>query len=157
MRRSDREIKDFNEIIKVLEKCDAVRLALNDGDYPYIVPLSFGMQVEDGRLKLYFHSAGEGTKLDLIKRDPRASFEADCAHRLVFDEEKGSCTTEYESVTGRGVISFVTDEKQKTRALDVLMRHYREEGFGYNPAVVPRTIVFVLDVKDICGKRRVKR
>ena len=43
MRRSDREIKDFDEIVKVLERCDAVRLAFNDGDIPYIVPLSFGI------------------------------------------------------------------------------------------------------------------
>ena len=33
MRRSDREIKDFDEIIEVINKCDVCRLAINDGDY----------------------------------------------------------------------------------------------------------------------------
>lgn len=30
MRRSDREIKDFDEIIEVINKCDVCRLAIND-------------------------------------------------------------------------------------------------------------------------------
>lgn len=157
MRRSDREIKDFGEIVKVLEKCDAVRLAFNDEEYPYVVPLSFGMRVESGRLRLYFHSAGEGRKIDLIKKDNRVSFEADCSHRLVLDEEQGNCTTEYESVMGRGRISFVEGEEEKTRALKILMAHYGREDFAFNPAVVPATTVFVLDVVGISGKRRVKR
>lgn len=157
MRRSDREIKDFDEIVKVLEKCDAVRLAFNDGEYPYIVVLSFGMQVKDGRLTLYFHSAKEGKKIDLIKREGKAAFQADCAHRLVFDEKKGSCTTEYESVVGCGEIEFVEDEKEKIRALDVLMEHYREENFRYSEAVVPMTAVFRLEVKSISGKKRKKK
>ena len=39
MRRKDLEITDFNEIVKVMENCDVCRLALNDTDYPYIIPL----------------------------------------------------------------------------------------------------------------------
>ena len=49
MRRSDREIKDFDEIIEVINKCDVCRLAINDGDYPYIVPMNFGLNIEDGK------------------------------------------------------------------------------------------------------------
>ena len=30
MRRSDREIKNIDEILEVMEKCDVCRLALND-------------------------------------------------------------------------------------------------------------------------------
>lgn len=41
-------------------------------------------------------------KYNLIARDNRASFEMDCAHRLVTDEEQGNCTMEYKSVMGRG-------------------------------------------------------
>ena len=48
MRRKDREITDFDEMIKIIEKCDTCRLALNDGEYPYIVPLNFGHEVKDG-------------------------------------------------------------------------------------------------------------
>ncbi len=155
MRRTDREVKNFNEIAKILEKCDVCRLALNDKDYPYIVPLNFGMTVENGIITLYFHSALEGTKLDLIRRDNRASFEADCEHKLVTDEEHGSCTMNYESVIGRGIIEFVPDE-EKFAALKILMKHYHKEEFPFNEKVVPRTAVFKLTVIEMTGKRRLK-
>lgn len=156
MRRSDREIKDFDETVSVLEKCDAVRLAFNDGDVPYIIPLSFGIERNGDALTLYFHSAPEGKRIDLIRREGRAAFEADCSHRLVFDGEKGNCTTEYESVVGYGDVSFVTAEEEKIRALKILMKHYRKEDFPFSLAVVPMTAVFRLDVRNITGKRRIK-
>ena len=157
MRRSDREIKDFDEIVGVLKKCEVCRLALNGDGYPYIVPLNFGIEVKEGTVVLYFHSATEGTKLDLIKKDNRATFEADCCHRLVFDEEKGNCTAEYESVIGRGRISAIEDPIEKTAALRTLVAHYREEGFPFSEAVVPMTAVFCLVAEEITGKRKKKK
>ena len=155
MRRSDREIKDFNEIVEVMEKCDVCRIALNNDGYPYIVPLNFGMTVEDGVITLYFHSALEGTKLDLIRKDNRATFEMDCEHKLVTDEKKGSCTMNYKSVIGRGVIEFVPDD-EKFSALKILMAHYHKEVFPFNEKVVPRTAVFKLAVSEMTGKNRLK-
>ena len=69
MRKENREIKEFNEIIEVMKNCDVCRLALNDDGYPYILPLNFGMEVVDGKVNLYFHSALEGYKVELIKKD----------------------------------------------------------------------------------------
>lgn len=55
MRRKDREISDFDEIIEVIKKCDVCRIALNDDGFPYVVPLNFGLDVQDGNVFLYFH------------------------------------------------------------------------------------------------------
>ena len=49
MRRKDREVTDFEELIAIMKKCDVCRIALNDGGYPYILPLNFGLAVKDGR------------------------------------------------------------------------------------------------------------
>lgn len=155
MRRSDREITDINDMIQVMEKCDVCRLALNDRDYPYILPLNFGMQVDNGHIALYFHGATEGRKYDLITRDNRASFEMDCSHRLVTDEERGNCTMEYESIIGRGRLEIVTEE-EKYNALCILMAHYHKEDFPFNQAVMPRTTVLKLTVEQLTGKRRMK-
>lgn len=155
MRRSDREITGINDMIQVMEKCDVCRLALNDGDYPYILPLNFGMKVDNGHITLYFHGATEGKKYDLIARDSRASFEMDCSHRLVTDEEQGNCTMEYESVIGRGRVEIVPEE-EKYDALCILMAHYHKEDFPFNQAVMPRTTVFKLTVEQMTGKRRMK-
>ncbi|MDE7334365.1 MAG: pyridoxamine 5'-phosphate oxidase family protein [Lachnospiraceae bacterium] len=156
MRRRDREITEFEEIIEVMERCEVCRLALNDKEYPYILPLNFGMQVEEGKIVLYFHGAKEGKKYDLIKKNDKASFEMDCSTRLVTILEDGNCTMNYESVIGRGRVEILP-ENEKERALDILMRHYREENFPYNKAVIPQTTVFKLTVEKCSGKRRMKK
>lgn len=156
MRRSDREIKDINEIIKVIEKCDVCRLALNDDNYPYIIPLNFGMQLINGKIILYFHGATEGKKYELIKKDKRASFEMDCSHRLVTDVDKGSCTMEYESVIGNGIVEILS-ETEKYEALCILMKHYHKEDFLFDKAVISKTTVLKLVVENITGKVLMKK
>lgn len=157
MRRSDREIKDREELIAVMEKCDVCRIALNQEGYPYILPLNFGMKVmDDGKVELYFHGAMEGTKYDLIDADNRASFEMDCEHRLVAEVERGYCTMEYQSVIGQGRIEMIRDE-DKYEALCILMKHYHQEDFAFNPAAMPRTKVFKLVVETMTGKAKLKK
>lgn len=153
MRRSDREIKNTDEIIDVMRRCDVCRLALNDGGYPYILPLNFGMKTENGVITLYFHGASEGRKFEVIAADNRASFEMDCSHRLVSNEETGHCTMEYESVIGRGRVEIVPDDK-KYEALRVLMAHYHLEDFTFSREAIPRTTVLKLTVEQFTGKRR---
>ena len=136
MRRSDREIKEFDKMVEVMKQCDVCRLALNDDGYPYILPLNFGMQVNGEEVVLYFHGATEGTKYSLIEKDNRASFEMDRGHRLLMEEETGNCTMEYESVIGRGRVQVITDYAGKKEALDILMAQYHGEDFAYNQAVI---------------------
>lgn len=155
MRRSDREIKEFKEIVSIMEKCDVCRIALNNNGYPYILPLNFGVKVEGDQIELYFHGAMEGTKYNLIAMDNRASFEMDCGHRLVTEMEQGNCTMEYESVIGQGYIEVLSDD-EKYDALCILMKHYHQEEFPFNKAIMPRTKVFKLVVEKVTGKARKK-
>ena len=154
MRRHDREITDINEIIDVIRKCDVCTLALNNDGYPYIIPLNFGFDVNNGQITLYFHSASEGTKLELMKKDNRASFEMDCGHKLQYFEEKCYCTMAYESVIGKGRIRILNDD-EKVAALNKLMEQYHPAGDApYNPAAISRTTVYCLTVEEITGKRK---
>ena len=156
MRRKDREITDFEEILRIMEGCDVCRLGLWDEDVPYVVPLNFGMEVQNGQVFLYFHGAVEGTKYDRMEKHPRVSFEMDRGHQLVLAEEEMECTMAYESVMGRGTISFLPEE-EKPRALALLMAHYHAEDFSYNPAPIPRTRVWKLAVEEMTAKRRRKK
>jgi nitroimidazol reductase NimA-like FMN-containing flavoprotein (pyridoxamine 5'-phosphate oxidase superfamily) len=156
MRRSDREVKEFEDIVAIMEKCDVCRIALNSNGYPYILPLNFGMCIKKGKIELYFHGAMEGTKYDLIEKDNRASFEMDCEHKLVTEVEHGSCTMEYESVIGQGRVEMLSDD-EKCNALYILMKHYGQEEFSFNKAVMPRTKVFKLVVEKVTGKIRLKK
>ena len=154
MRRSDREIKDKQEIINVMKKCDVCRLAFHDGDYPYIVPLNFGLAITGETVELVFHSALEGHKVDLMKRNNHASFEMDCSHQLQYFEEKGYCTFAYESVIGCGRIKIL-EESEKEEALKKIMEQYHPgENAYFNPAAIPRTLVFKLVIEEITGKRK---
>lgn len=156
MRRSDREVTEFEDIIAIMKKCDVCRVALNNHDYPYILPLNFGMNVTDDKIELYFHGALEGTKYDLIAKDNRASFEMDCEHRLLTELESGNCTMEYESVVGQGHMEILSDD-EKYHALCILMKHYHQEDFPFNQAVMPQTKVFKLVVEKVTGKRRMRK
>lgn len=153
MRRRDREIKEFDEIVKIIKKCDSLVLGLNDEGYPYLVPLNFGMDIEDGQLYLYFHCAKEGKKLDLIQKDNRATFEMDCNHNFILYEERMSCTMGYESVIGQGTIEIVAEDK-KYDALKILMRQYHAEDFQFNTDMIKATTLLRLKVEKLTGKRR---
>lgn len=154
MRQKQREITDFAEIIEVIKHCDVCRLALNDESYPYILPLNFGMDIVNEKLILYFHSALEGHKVDLIRKDNRASFEMDCKHQLQYMEEKGYCTMTYESVIGTGQIRIL-EEDEKMDALKKIMSHYHTGKDAYfNTTAIPRTLVYALEVATITGKRK---
>ncbi len=153
MRRKDREITDFDEIVAIMRKCDVCRLALNDGDFPYIVPLNFGLEVRGDRVFLYFHAAKEGKKLDLIARDNRATFEMDCDHNFILYEERMSCTMGYASVIGHGTIELLPEE-EKYAALKILMGQYHAEDFQFNTDMMNVTTVMRMTVLDMAGKRR---
>ena len=154
MRRSDREITDIKEIVEIMRKCDVCRLALNDDGYPYILPLNFGVGFDNEKITLYFHSALEGRKVQLMERDNRASFEMDCGHALQYFEDKGYCTYAYESVIGKGHITIL-DESEKLDALKKLMKQYHpDKEAGFSTAAIPRTLVYKLEVEEITGKRK---
>ena len=154
MRKADREIKNKEEIIDIIKRCDVIRLAFNNGDYPYILPLNFGFEIKNDKVIFYLHSALEGTKVEIMRKDNRASFEMDTKHELQYYEEKGYCTMSYESVIGRGRIRILSEE-EKMNALKKLMGHYHEsEDTYFNPAAISRTLVYSLEVEEMTAKRK---
>ena len=154
MRKADREIKNKEEIMDIIKRCDVIRLAFNNGDYPYILPLNFGFEIKNDKVIFYLHSALEGTKVEIMRKDNRASFEMDTKHELQYYEEKGYCTMSYESVIGRGRIRILSEE-EKMNALKKLMGHYhKSEDTYFNPAAISRTLVYSLEVEEMTAKRK---
>lgn len=155
MRRKDREVSDINKIESIIKKCDSLTLALNDEEsgFPYILPLNFGYEVMNGKLLLFFHSALEGKKVELMKKDNRASFQMDTDHELLYNEDRGYCTMNYKSVVGRGRIKIIEDYDEKIKALKNLMRH-NHNGIDkyFNDRAVSRTLVYQLEVDEIIAK-----
>ncbi len=122
MRRKDREITDRNEIYDVLRRCDTLRIAIHDDEYPYTVPVSFGTEIINDRIVVYFHSALEGKKIELIKKNPHVCIEGDIFHRT--QETAHGITVHYESVIGFGECRFVEEQEEIVHGLELVMKHY---------------------------------
>ena len=154
MRRNDRAVTDPVEIVDIMARCEVLHLAIAAEPAPYLLPVNFGME-PDG-MTLYVHGAMEGTKYDLLARNNHVGFEMECTNGLVLDETGHSCTMNYESVMGWGIVSEVTAPEEKLHALDRIMRQYHAEDFPYSRAVADRTRVLCLRIQERTGKRRKK-
>ncbi|WP_434509603.1 pyridoxamine 5'-phosphate oxidase family protein [Desulfitobacterium sp. AusDCA] len=158
MRRKDREITSFNEILSVMKACSVCHVAFYDDEYPYVVPMNFGMQVNGSDIILYFHGANAGKKHDLIKKNNKVAFVMECTYGIVTGKQVGACecTMEFESIMGTGVIDYLNDN-QKAEALSALLEHYNVcEGpeYHFHDEVVPKTSVLRLKVHSLTGKKR---
>ena len=154
MRRNDRAVTIPSEIVDIMSRCEVLHLALAAEPAPYLLPVNFGME-PDG-MTLYIHGALEGQKYDLLRRDNRVGFEMDCTHGLVLDEAGHSCTMNYESVMGWGVVRELTEPAEKIHALDCIMAHYHAETFAYNHTVAEKTRILCLEIRARTAKRRKK-
>lgn len=153
MRRKDREITEIEKIVDIMKKCDVCRLALFDEEYPYIVPLNFGVQFDGEKIELFFHGANMGKKLSLINENNKAGFNMDCSHKLITGDKACDYTMEYESVIGQGIITILSDA-DKIAALDSIMRNYsKDNNFEYNDNYVKAVTVFKLSVTGVTGKQ----
>ena len=164
MRRKDREVKDFDEIIDILSRCKVLHLALISEGKPYSVPVNFGfiLSEESGERKLsvYFHGAGEGKKLDAIRQNPSVSFSAEIGAEVSGGDEPCGWTCFYESVIGFGTAQILDDKKERAAGLDSIMLHngYKLPAgvkvIAYNAMALAKTAVVKIEVSEITGKRQ---
>lgn len=155
MRRKDRIKTEVSEILDIMKHCKVCSLALNGEGYPYVVPVNFGVKEQDGVFTLYFHGAGEGTKMDLIKKDGRASFCMTCGETFEMQDTACSATMRYESVCGDGLIEIVKPVEEKIKGLSCIMRQYARDGrteFEFDDRMIGKTEVLRLTVGHITGK-----
>jgi nitroimidazol reductase NimA-like FMN-containing flavoprotein (pyridoxamine 5'-phosphate oxidase superfamily) len=156
MRKSKKEITDIEQMIEVLDTCKVFRLAVIDEGVPYIVPLNYGYTLEDNQLTLYFHSAGEGRKIDVLKKNPRVAFEMDCGFELIKGEVACDFNNKYRSITGTGIAEFLETNEEKLVGLEALMRQYDASKLGtFKEEVVSRTCVVRIRAEEYAGKQLV--
>lgn len=149
MRRTDREITDFQKMMQILAECDCCRLGLIDEKGAYIVPLNFGYEEADGKLSFYFHGASSGKKIDLLKQNPFVSFEMDRKHQLVEGDLPCAYSYRYQSIMGNGKVQFLDRYEEKVNALNALMSHYsKKERWEFPREHVDAITVLKMEVID---------
>ncbi|MDR2908356.1 MAG: pyridoxamine 5'-phosphate oxidase family protein [Oscillospiraceae bacterium] len=157
MRRKDREVSDRAGIENILSRCKTCHVAMIDGDIPYVVPLSYGYRfLEGGRLELYFHSAAEGRKLDILKKNPKVCFEASCEGAAVSLETPCDSGYFFASVIGIGEAVFILDDAGKCDALFAMFYHQTGREVAFLPEQAKNVCVFKIVSYDYTGKERKK-
>ncbi|OPX58541.1 MAG: Pyridoxamine 5'-phosphate oxidase [Methanomassiliicoccales archaeon PtaB.Bin134] len=149
MRKAEREIKDPEEMERVIMRAEVCRLAMIDDGEPYIVPMNFGYRDR----RLYFHCAREGRKLDVLRANPRVCFELEGEAALVEGERACQWTTRFESVIGWGKAEIVTDPYGVEEGLRILMEHYSPGSGDFDPRSLSLTAIIRVDVEMMTGKR----
>ncbi len=133
------------EVRQILDKCDVCYVGMIDTEgNPYVLPFNFGY--EDG--VLYLHSAGEGKKIDALRRHPKVCVAFSTDHKLFHRHEPVACSygMRYRSVLLHGSIEFIDNYEEKVRVLNVIMQKYTGRDFSYNAPAINNVCVYRLNV-----------
>lgn len=167
MRRREHEIIDPGEMKRVIESGQICRLALAVHNEPYLVALSYGVvfagagnvgSASNDLPTLYFHSAPNGRKLEMLKENPRVCFAIEGRTELERADRPCDWTFRYESVVGYGRVMVVTDQAEKLAGLDAVMRQHGATGdLDYSDTMIARTTILRLTVESMTGKSNIRQ
>jgi nitroimidazol reductase NimA-like FMN-containing flavoprotein (pyridoxamine 5'-phosphate oxidase superfamily) len=148
IRRKERE-KEKAFAYKVIDKAEYGVLALVDeNNKAYAIPLSF-VRIDD---TIYIHSANEGKKLELIKKNSNVSFTCVGDTQLLSSQ----FSTYYESAILFGKASIVENNEEKQQALEAIAAKYSptfaKEALTYIKENWERTTLIRIEIESISGK-----
>jgi len=150
MRKARQEIKDVKALEEILRGATICRMAMMDGDLPYIIPFNYGYR--DGCL--FIHSAPEGKKIDLLMKKSHVCFEVEDFSELIKGEKACDWTTRYRSVVGYGNVEILSDAASKQQGLEVIMaQHGAPELVEFNQKNLDRMVILKLTITSMTGKQ----
>jgi nitroimidazol reductase NimA-like FMN-containing flavoprotein (pyridoxamine 5'-phosphate oxidase superfamily) len=150
MRLSDKKINDNQIIENILLDGTICRLSFVDGTVPYIVPVNYGYA--DGCL--YIHSAPEGRKMDIIRKNNYVCFEVSEPHELITNDIPCTWSFKYRSVIGYGKIDIISDKEEKITGMNVIMARYLEKDkLIYKDSALDAMVVLKLTIDEMEGKQ----
>ncbi len=148
MRRKDREIVDRAAIDAILEAGKVMYLALCDEDTPFLVPVFYAYAGNE----LYFHGSRVGSKMSILKRNPRVCFAVSLDHGVIESENACDFEARHRTVVGLGRAGVIEDEAAKIAALDRIVARFTEQAFDYPRTSLAATAVVRITIDSIKGK-----
>ena len=150
MRKSRQEITDRAILEEILSTQVICRLAMVDGERPYIIPVNYGYR--EGYL--YIHSAPEGKKIDLLGQNQEVCFEVEDRMEITKGEKACDWSTRYRSVVGYGTVEILSDDKSKQQGLEVIMaQHGAPDLTDFDPGNMSRMVILKIRITSISGKQ----
>ena len=150
MRRKEKEIHEKAVIEEVFNKGQICRIAINGNEFPYIVPINYGYKDSS----IFFHSACEGQKIEMLKNNPNVCVQIETDVSIEETEIPCNWSTKYKSVIGFGKAVFVKDLEEKKFALDIIVRHYKddlEDNYPYSN--LDKLCIIKIELSSITGKQ----
>jgi nitroimidazol reductase NimA-like FMN-containing flavoprotein (pyridoxamine 5'-phosphate oxidase superfamily) len=144
-----KKITDRAEMEAILNRAEICRLAMADGNVPYVVALNYGCADNC----LYIHCAPEGKKIDIIRKNNRVCFEVNVDVEMVNTDTVHKCSTKYKSVIGHGTASIITDDAGKKAGLNVLMAQYSDIAHEYLQELLDKMVIIKVEVDSMTGKQ----
>lgn len=150
MRRNEKEIKDEALLENILNQAQVCRIAVCDNNIPYIVPMNFGYK----NRVLFFHSAKEGRKIELLKKNRLAAFETETGVELLSSGKACSWGMKFFSVIGYGEVIFIDDPEEEIEALNIIVGKYESgQKFEFQESSLKKVLVFKIKIIEITGKK----
>ena len=150
MRKANQEIMDPKILEEILSGASICRIAMSDGDVPYMLPFNYGYK--DGCI--YIHSAPVGKKIDLLKKNGRVCFEVEQISRIIPAETACKWATLYRSVIGYGNVEIITDFQDKSRGLEIIMtQHGAPDLTEFKTKEVNFIVILKLNITTMTGKQ----
>lgn len=156
MIRKEREITDKAKIKDIIKNCQVLNLALNDENYPYVIPMNFGFRETDDKYVLYFHCGRRGKKLELLERNNKVAFSMFTNTILEINEMACKSTMKFESICGNGIVKFVDDIDEKLSALSYIMQQYTTLNYEWEPKYANAVRIFKLEINELYAKSNIK-
>jgi len=150
MRRTDKEITDQAIVREILVDSQICRLGLVDDGDAYIVPVNYAFR--DGYI--YIHSASEGRKIELLRKNPKVTFEIEYSSETVKGEVPCKWGTKYRSVIGKGTIEICDDAESKKNGFELIMRKYGGEFTPpYDESALAKVVILKLKPESLTAKQ----
>ena len=150
MRRKDKEITDIRQIEDILNKGKFCHISMANKDEPYMVTVNYGYKNNC----IYFHSAPDGQKIDMIRKNPKVCFMIYSDDQLVSgDNPCKDWSVKYRSVIGYGKAIILENPVGKAEGLNILMYHYSKKGpFEFSEKNLEETTVVKINIEKMSGK-----
>lgn len=154
VRRQNRILEDKSRIQELLETSEFgfLNIGIEENGYAYGLPISYSLDIDTNTL--YFHSALEGLKLDILTKNNKVSF---CVVGKT-EPIANKFTTLYESVLVFGKINLQLTDDEKRHSLRLLVKKYSPQfenlGENYMNNSWDRTFCFKLEIEHITAKAK---
>ena len=153
MRRKDREIKDKELMLDIINRAEEGFLAMSLNDQPYVIPVNFGYENNI----VYIHCALQGKKLEIIRANPKVCITFCVDTDIDMRGPAMTWTTNYQSVVAFGTAELIEDLKERQKGMNVFLTHYSGKGMDFEDKHLAKVMLIKVKIEEMTGKRNLPK